>query len=799
MKFSENWLRSLVDVKVDSSTLQDQITMLGLEVDDVQPVAGQFDNVIIGEVIEAEQHPNADKLRVTKVNVGQENLIDIVCGAANCRKGLKVAVAMVGATLPGDFKIKAAKLRGEPSEGMLCSYSELGINEESEGIIELPEDAPIGMNLREYLDLDDKMIEVSVTPNRADANSILGIARDVAAYYDLKLKTPKIEITEPTTDAILKISIEAPIACPKYLGRVIKNVDMQAKTPIWMKEKLRRSGIRSIDPIVDVTNYVLIELGQPMHAFDFNKIEGGIKVRMAKKDEKITLLDNQTVSLNEDVLVIADNNKALAMAGIFGGLNSGVTADTQSIVLESAFFHPLAITGRARRYGLHTDASYRYERGVDYQLPFQAMHRATELILAICGGEAGEIVEAISDEHMPKQNSITLRFKRIAQLLGYQIESSIIEPILTRLGCEIEDASTRDEKIWLVKVPSWRFDMAIEEDLIEEIARIDGYDKIVSQNIESELIIRKKSETALTIERLKYSLVEKGYYEAITYSFVCPKIQSMLHPNQVAEILPHPISQDMSAMRLSLLPGLLSAVVYNQNRQQTRLRLFEYGLCFTPDKESDLGISQTAHLGGVLTGLRYPEHWCFDKSQADYFDAKGDVEALLSLTGKMENFHFVHSKHNALHPGQSADIYLGDEYVGFVGVLHPLIEKALDLNGKTMVFQLNWDSINETILPAPQELSKYPANRRDIAIIVNNDVEAKKILQICKEVGKRSLIEVKLFDVYEGKGIAEGQKSLAISLVLQENNRTLTEDEISQTVNACVSALKHHVGASLRE
>ncbi|SET32578.1 phenylalanine--tRNA ligase subunit beta [Thorsellia anophelis] len=800
MKFSENWLRSLVNIEVASTQLHEQITMLGLEVDDILPVAGTFDQVVVGEVVSANQHPNADKLRVTKVNIGQDELVDIVCGAPNCRSGIKVAVALVGATLPGEFKIKSAKLRGEPSEGMLCSYSELGISDDHNGIIELPLDAPIGMDLRKYLDLDDNIIEISVTPNRADANSLLGISRDVAAYYNVPISMPKIDKTVATISDTKIINLLAPEACPIYLGRIIKNIDMTASTPIWLKERLRRSGIRSIDPIVDITNYVLIELGQPMHAFDFDSLEGSINVRLALENETITLLDGNQVKLDKDVLVIADDKKALAMAGIFGGLDSGVTSKTRTIFLESAFFSPLAITGRARRYGLHTDASYRYERGVDPKLAAIAMDRATQLITEICGGEVSDILTAVDETKTPAQPLITLRYERLEKLLGYTIDSSLIAPILTRLGCEVSSISSDAHAIaWQVKAPSWRFDMSIEEDLIEEVARIHGYDKIQSANILSELVIRNQPESTLKLENAKQTLINRGYFEAITYSFVDPKIQSLIHPNEASEILPHPISVEMSAMRLSLLPGLLTTAQYNQNRQQTRLRLFEFGLCFIPDANEELKVKQKPVLAGVLTGMRYPEHWSFDKSHADYFDAKGDVEAILSLTGRKDEVRFEVSTKSFLHPGQSAEIFIGENQVGFVGVLHPLLEKKLDLNSKTMVFQLDWECINNCIIPSPQELSKFPANRRDIAIIVNKCVSSQKILQICKDVGEKQLVDVNLFDVYDGKGIAEGDKSLAISLVLQERHRTLTEEEISETVNACIMALKQQVAASLRE
>lgn len=802
MKFSESWLREWVNPQVDTATLSEQLTMLGLEVDDISPVAGDFDKVVIGKVIECNQHPNADKLRVTKVDIGDSTPLSIVCGAENCRTGIIVAVATVGATLPGDFKIKAAKLRGEPSEGMLCSYSELAISDDHSGIIELPEDAPIGECLRKYLNLDDNIIEISVTPNRADANSIRGIARDVAVLSDIPFNEPQIADTASLSNpnSTIDVNVLAQEGCPIYLARVIENINVSAKTPLWMKEKLRRSGIRSIDPIVDVTNYVLLELGQPMHAFDRDKLLGGIRVRMANNGEKITLLDGSEVELTNDVLVIADEQKPIAMAGIFGGLHSGVTDQTKNIVLESAFFSPLTITGRARKYGLHTDASYRYERGVDFRLAHKAMHRATALLLDICGGEAGKIIEQISESHLPKTDAITLRASKMERLLGYAIASERVSPILTGLGCEVthkKDENNQDT--WLVNPPSWRFDIAIEEDLIEEVARIVGYNNIPTKNILSDLKISVKSESTIRLERIKQRLVDRGYHEIISYSFVDPKIQNLLHPNQPAEILPNPISSEMSAMRLSLLPGLLSTVQYNQNRQQTRLRLFESGLCFIPNKDADLGIEQKQVIGGVLTGNRFPEHWSLEKQHVDYFDAKGDLEALFTLTGNLNSYIFKPSEFSALHPGQSADIYLNNKKIGFIGVIHPSIEDKLGLQSKTVVFQVDMDAIDHKSIPVAAEISKYPANRRDIAIIVKTCVSAQEILQVCKKVGGNQLIDVKLFDVYDGKGIADGEKSLAISLILQDNHRTLTDEEISNTVMLCVSALKDQFAASLRE
>lgn len=795
MKFSELWLREWVNPAISSEALSDQITMAGLEVDGIEPVAGAFNGVVVGEVVECGQHPNADKLRVTKVNVGGDRLLDIVCGAPNCRQGLKVAVATVGAVLPGDFKIKAAKLRGEPSEGMLCSFSELGISEDHDGIIELPLDAPVGTDIREFLKLDDTTIEISVTPNRADCLGILGVARDVAVINQLPLVEPEMNPVKATIDATLSIDVQAPQACPRYLGRVIKGINVKAPTPLWMREKLRRCGTRSIDAVVDITNYVLIELGQPMHAFDLNRISGGIVVRMAQPGEPLTLLDGTQAKLAEDTLVIADHEKALAMAGIFGGEHSGVNDETQDVLLESAFFAPLSITGRARRQGLHTDASHRYERGVDPQLQFKAIERATALLLSICGGEAGPVIEATSEADLPKAATITLRREKLDRLIGHHVEDAQVTDILTRLGCQVQ----HNDDYWEAVAPSWRFDMQIEEDLVEEVARVYGYNNIPDVPVKASLVMTKHREANLSLKRVKNLLVDRGFQEAITYSFVDPKVQALLHPGEEALILPSPISVEMSAMRLSLWSGLLTAVVNNQNRQQSRVRLFESGLRFVPDSQADLGIRQDVMLSGVISGTKNEEHWDLARQAVDYYDLKGDLEAILELTGKMNDVQFRVEANPALHPGQSAAIYLHGERIGFIGVVHPELERKLDLNGRTVVFELLWNKVADRVLPDAKEISRFPANRRDIAVVVAENVAADDILAECKKVGANQVVGVNLFDVYRGKGVAEGYKSLAISLVLQDTGRTLEEEEIAATVAKCVEALKQRFQASLRD
>ena len=795
MKFSELWLREWVNPALDSAALAEQITMAGLEVDGIEPVAGAFHGVVVGEVVECGQHPNADKLRVTKVNVGGDRLLDIVCGAPNCRQGLKVAVATVGAVLPGDFKIKAAKLRGEPSEGMLCSFSELAISDDHDGIIELPADAPIGADIREYLKLDDNSIEISITPNRADCFGIIGVARDVAVLNGLPLTAPEIAAVPATINDTLPVRVDATDACPRYLSRVVKGINVKAATPLWMKEKLRRCGIRSIDPVVDVTNYVLLELGQPMHAFDLDRIDGGIVVRMAQQDETLTLLDGNEVKLGDDTLVIADHHKALAMGGIFGGEHSGVNEETRNVLLECAWFAPLAITGRARRHGLHTDASHRYERGVDPALQQLAMERATRLLLDICGGEAGPVVDNSVQEKLPAQATITLRREKLDRLIGHHIDDRQVTDILQRLGCD----DSVGEGEWRAVAPSWRFDMAIEEDLIEEVARVYGYNNIPDVPVKADLVMTQHREADLSLKRVKAMLVDKGYQEAITYSFVDPKVQALLHPGEEALILPSPISSDMSAMRLSLWTGLLSAVVYNQNRQQGRVRLFESGLRFVPDTQANLGIRQDLMLAGVLSGNRNEEHWDLARQAVDFYDLKGDLESLLDLTGKLDDIRFRAEANPALHPGQSAAIYLHEERIGFIGVVHPELERKLDLNGRTLVFELLWNKVADRVLPEAREISRFPANRRDIAVVVAENVPAADIIAECKKVGVNQVVGVNLFDVYRGKGVEEGFKSLAISLILQDTSRTLEEEEIAATVGKCVAALKERFQATLRD
>lgn len=795
MKFSNEWLRTWVNPAITKEELAHQITMAGLEVDGIDPVAGDFTGIVVGHVVECSQHPDADKLQVTKVDVGADELLDIVCGATNCCKGLKVAVATVGAVLPGDFKIKKAKLRGQPSHGMLCSESEMGMAESADGIIELPSDAPIGTCIREYLLLDDVAIEVDLTPNRADCLSIAGIAREVGVLNNAPVTQAVWENAAETITDTVAVSVTATQQCPRYLGRVIRNLDMNAVTPLWMVERLRRCGIRSIDPIVDVTNYVLLELGQPMHAFDLDTLTGGINVRLAELGETLTLLDGNEVKLNDETLVIADESGPIAMAGIFGGEKTGVTGATNSIMLESAFFSPLAITGRARNYGLHTDSSHRFERGVDSALQYLAIERATQLIVDICGGDVAPIVDVTTDAALPQHHEITLRRTQLDKVIGYHINDEKVTEILTTLGLTV----SFNGDSWTAVSPSYRFDLEIEVDLIEEVARVYGYNNIPNVSPVAPLTMTAQTEAKLSVRRIRNVMVDRGFQEAVTYSFVDPKRQALLHPQADPLILPNPISIEMSAMRVSMFTGLVDAVVSNQKRQQQRVRLFETGQIFIKDETTENGVAQVEMLGAVIAGTANAESWNQESNAVDYFDLKGDLDALLELTCNEDNFELKRANHPGLHPGQSAEIFLNNKSVGYIGAIHPQLEKKFGLNGRTIILEIELSALTVRKLPQATEVSKFPANRRDIAMIVKNDINAGDVLNFVKKVGGNQLVGINLFDVYQGSGVADGNKSLAISLTLQDASRTLEEKEIADAVNAIVDAVSSEFNASLRD
>lgn len=792
MKFSEKWLRELVQPELDAQALADQLSLAGLEVDDVDSVASEFSGVVVGEILSAEQHPDADKLRVCQVSNGTETF-QVVCGAPNARGGLKTAFAMVGAKLPGDFKIKKAKLRGVESMGMLCAEDELGLSTDHGGIMELAGDAPVGQDIREYLNLNDMIIDVDLTPNRGDCLGMIGMAREVGVLN--KVAVAEIDCTPvpATIDDSINIELQAPAACPRYLGRIIRNININAQTPRWMVERLERSGVRSIDPVVDVTNYVLLELGQPMHAFDLNKLEGGIRVRMAEQDEPLQLLDGSEVKLNADTLVIADHKKAVAMAGIMGGGNSEVSEETKDIMLECAYFDPISIAGRARNYGMHTDASHRYERGVDWQLQARATERATALLLDIVGGEAGPVVEAADKDHLPGAVTLTLRHERVTALLAMEIPAAEIEEILTRLGLQL---SPMQSGVWTIAVPSYRFDISIEEDLIEEIARVYGYNNLPSKTPRAELPLPSIKEAQIGVGQVRRHLVARGYQEAITYSFIEAGLAKQFDDEHEAVALANPISAEMAVMRTTLWAGLSKTVAYNQARQQSRVRLFEIGQRFV---EKDGELSQTNTLAAIITGNRLPESWMGKSDKVDFFDIKGDLESLLEMAGDPESYTLVADKHIALHPGQSARIERNGKSVGWIGAMHPSLQKQLDLAGPVYLFEIELAELLEGKLPRFSSLSKFPESRRDLAMVIDQQVGFDAVRTIAKEQGGEFLKDVILFDVYTGQGIEAGRKSLALGLTWQHPSRTLNDEEINASVAAVVASLTNDLGAVLRD
>ncbi|SDJ52607.1 phenylalanine--tRNA ligase subunit beta [Microbulbifer yueqingensis] len=791
MKFSNAWLREWVNPQLSAQELADQITMAGLEVDGVEPVAGDFTGVVVGEILACEQHPDADKLRVCTVAGHPDGEMQVVCGAPNARAGIKVPFALVGAVLPGDFKIKKAKLRGVESRGMLCAQNELELGEDSDGIWELPTDAPTGTDLREYLQLDDVAIEVDLTPNRSDCLGIAGVAREVGVLNRCPVEGPAIEPVKPTIDDSLPVSLMDGEACPRYVGRVIRNIDVSAQTPLWMQERLRRAGLRSIDPVVDVTNYVLLELGQPMHAFDLAKLEGGIKVRLAEQGEKLTLLDGQEVTLEEGTLLITDGKKPLAMAGIMGGEESAVSGETRDIFLESAFFNPLAIAGKARSYGLHTDSSHRFERGVDYRLQEKAVERATQLLLDIVGGEPGPVHLREMEETMPAERHITLRRARVESGLGVKIADDEIVDILTRLGLEKID---QGDEGWTFLVPSFRFDLAIEADLLEELARVYGYNRIPSVSFSAALDIVPDHEVELDGTILEQTLLARGYHEAITFSFIDRDTAALFDPSAEPVALQNPISADLAVMRTSLIPGLCKSLQYNLNRQQDRVRLFETGLRFVPGAD----LQQQPMLAGLVYGPRQAESWTGGKEWVDFYDIKADVEALLAETNAADEFRFEAGEHPALHPGQCARILRGERQVGVVGALHPQLQKKLDLPKAAFVFELDLEAIGESRLPSFRPLSRFPAVRRDLALLIDADVQAASLVETAAGAAGEMLTDLKIFDVYQGEGIDFNRKSVAMGLTFQHPSRTLNDEEITAAVDAVVKQLEQKYNASLR-
>ena len=792
MKFSHRWLGGYLDQNPAVEILTDKLTTAGLEVDSIEEVALVFSNVVIGEIKKIDSHPDADKLNICQVDVDEDELLTIVCGAPNIYAGMKVPVAKIGACLPGDFKIKKSKLRGQPSHGMMCSQKELGISEESEGLMELSEDAPLGMDIREYLQLDDHVIEVDLTPNRADCLSVYGIAREVSALTTAKLLPLKKIVLKADKKSEKKVASEEKEACPRYFGRMIYKVDPKVKTPLWMQERLRRSGLRPISVIVDITNYVLLELGQPMHAFDADKVGKVISTRMAKKGEKLTLLDETEVVLHENTLVIADEEKALAIAGVMGGLHSSVTNETHNIFLESAYFSPVAIAGKARQYGLHTDSSHRFERGVDPKLCPYAIDYASSLIVGIVGGEISEIVCA--DHYSEPKGQITFRLSKLNSILGINFEENYVESVLCALNMTLSKVSVGNGTIWQVTPPSYRFDVAIEEDLIEEIGRIYGYQNLPMNLPELALSQQQVPEQIIHLSTLKSSLVGRGYHEVINYSFIDPKLDELFFGVSGLS-LQNPISQDMSTMRQGLIPGLVNIFKSNLNRQQLRIRIFEEGICFQPSENL---AHEYSHLAGLAYGSINPLNW-HEKTMSNFYSVKADVEALLQLNKKSINYVPCEDI-DWLHPGQSAYVYQNGEKVGVIGVLHPSVMKIMQIKGKSpVVFELQTSKISNRDIAKFMSISKYPSVSRDIALIVDRNTTAQSLIDAVNKADVNHLHQVDLFDVYQGDNLPEDKKSIALNLTFQDKAQTLTDELMHEAMVKILAALKENTDASLRE
>ena len=800
MKISEQWLREWVAVRQDAKALAERLTLAGIEVGAVTPVAAPLEHVVVGEILSISPHPQADRLRVCQVNVGQKAPLTIVCGAANAAAGLKVPVALEGALLPNGTKITRSAIRGVESFGMLCAAAELGLEEFSQGLLVLEPKAKAGTPITKYLQLDDQQLEIELTPNRGDCLSIMGLARELAVLTGARYTPLAVKQIAAKTRHKLSVTLGAKHACARYTGRVIEGINTQATTPLWMKERLRRSGVRSIHPVVDITNYVMLELGQPMHAFDLDKLSGGVTARHARKNEILVLLDGKTFTLDPADLVIADARGPVALAGIMGGQDSAVVATTRNLFLESAWFRPEAIGPRARHYGLHSDSSHRFERGVDSALQRQALERATALVLAICGGKPGPVTEASSTAHLPKRPAILLRAARIERVLGMPLPPTVVEAILKRLGMRLaKAASDKAGRRWKVTPPSWRHDIVREVDLIEELVRVHGYDKVPTRAPQAVLHVPAVPESRIAASRLRNALIDRDYQEAVTYSFVDPALQALISPGIAPHTLVNPIASDMAQMRLTLWPGLIQAALYNQNRQHERVRLFEIGRRFLT--KSDGGADEQPVISAIAMGPVFQEQWGVKARPVDFFDAKGDVEALLALGGQRQ-FAFRPARHPALHPGQSAEIVqigLAADPVGFIGVLHPDIQAKSGLEKSVILFELRLSALQVSIAPKFQEISRYPAIRRDLALVLAETVPAQDILDHVRKTAGMLLVNLELFDEYRGEGIDSGRKSLALGLTLQDTSRTLNERDVETVVGRVVAGLKASFDAQLRQ
>ncbi len=782
MQFSENWLRSFVNPALDTQALSHALTMTGLEVEELAAVAPTFEKIVIGEIVSAIKHPDADRLQVCQVSVGQETL-QIVCGASNARVGLKAPCALVGAELPG-ISIKQAKVRGIESFGMMCSSKELGLVAEATGLLELPSDAPVGQDIRTYLDLNDYLITLKLTPNRADCLSILGIARDVVAMTGAPLALPAMQPVSIQSQLAVSVQVKALESCPAYYGRAIEGVNAQATSPEWMVRRLERSGIRSISALVDITNYVLLELGQPMHAFDLKKLQGGIEVRFSQNDEQLLLLNGTALPLAQDDLVIADSTGPIALAGIMGGELTSVSDTTNAIFLESAFFTPDVIAGKARRIGLSTDSSYRFERGVDFGNTQQALERATSLVLSICGGHAGPVTQVQGT--LPVRNQVKLRYSRLQSVLGIEIPYTTVGQLLRQLGFTFSD----HDQVFLVQAPSYRFDIAREEDLIEEIARLYGYEKIPAITPHANLAMLDQAESTLNVATLRDAMQVQGYQEVITYSFVDAAWEQDLLGNTAPIRLKNPIASNMSVMRSGLWGGLLDVLSYNLNRKQDRALLFEVGSSY---HGAETGYHEEQKVSGLFYGDFQPEQWSTGKREVDFYDVKATVDM---LTHHQAEYRVEH--HVALHPGQAARIYINGQAQGWLGKLHPKWQQHYSLAKNTFLFELNVQALLARSIPRYQEVSKFLGVRRDIAVIVDTNIEVQTIIHAVQNANIPLLQHIQLFDVYQGKGIAENKKSLAFLVLIQDTHKTLVDTEAEAAMAELLKILENKFGAELR-
>jgi phenylalanyl-tRNA synthetase beta chain len=791
MRVSLAWLREWVETDWDVATLAQRLTMGGIEVEAIEAAAPSFSGVIVGEVLSTERHPGADKLTVCRV-VGAGAPLQIVCGAANVRAGLKTPLALEGAVLPGGLVIRRASLRGVESAGMLCSGRELGLSDEHEGILELPTELETGMALREALGLEDAILTLNVTPNRGDVQSMLGVAREVAALADRKLTPPPMHPVPATSNTVFPVVLGMPTGCPRFAGRVLEGIDPGARTPVWMRERLRRAGLRPISPVVDVTNFVMLELGQPLHAYDLRRLVSQIEVRHARADERLTLLDGREIVLEADLLVIADQSGPVGLAGIMGGEKSGIASDTTAIFLEAAYFPPAAVAGRARRYRLLTDASQRFERGVDPCGQERAIERATQLLMAIAGGKPGPTVVTETEPRSQSRQSVPLRPGQAARLLGVEIPASEIESILRRLGMQVANAGDALDVI----PPSHRFDISIEQDLIEEIGRIYGYDRIPGSDARMPQRAQPATEQAVTRERLRLLLVDRGYQEAITYGFADTRLQRLLFPDTRALTLANPISAELGEMRVSLWPGLIEACRFNMRRQQDRIRLFEVGTRFEFEATR---LIESQSIAGIVTGRVLPEQWGAENRDADFFDVKSDVESLFALTGRSADISYAAATHDCLHPGRSAEILDGSTAVGWIGQLLPDLARKLEMREAPWLFEIAIEPSFFSEVPVFTEISRHPAIRRDLAIVIDESVTLDQLRKTVNLAAKGLLRELHVFDVYRGKGIEPGRKSIALGLILQETSRTLTDGEADTVIAAVIERVKSDLKAGIRE